>query len=252
MELSEMLIKAYESNREMPLVSARVPELDVETAYAIQKAYVGQRLVKDRIVGFKAGATSEAVQKRFGLQAPAAAVLMASGMKKGSPVIEISQFKRLVIETEVGFSMARAVPRPINDVSQLREFVREVMPAIELPDLGFEDMENLKGVDIIASNVATAQFIAGKGMSFESLALSSLSVTLTLNGELVNEGKGADAMGDPWNALLWTVNKTLEQGWNIEPGHVFITGALGQVVPGKRGKYMADFGKLGKISFEVR
>ena len=105
---------------------------------------------------------------------------------------------------------------------------------------------------MIAANVAAAQFITGSERSFMGLELKDVSVTLTLEGEVINEGKGSDALGDPWNVLLWMANKTLDQGWKIEPGQIIITGALGKVIPGKVGKYVADFGELGEISFEIR
>ena len=44
----------------------------------------------------------------------------------------------------------------------------------------------------------------------------------------------------------------IEQGWTIEPGHILLTGALGKMVPGKTGKYIADYGPLGKIAFEIK
>ncbi len=252
MNFSDLLIKAHKTNQKIPLLSAHDPEPDHETAYAVQKAYVEQRLRKDGIAGYKAGATSEAVQERFGLDSPAAAVLYASGMKTGSPVIEIAEFNNLVLEPEVGFLVEKPISRFFANVSELQEYFLGVLPAIELPDLGFEDMDNFKGVDLIAANVASAQFIAGRETSFTGLELKDVSVTLTLDGKVINEGKGSDALGDPWKALLWTVNKTIEQGWKIEPGQIIITGALGKLIPGKVGKYGADFGPLGEISFEIR
>jgi 2-keto-4-pentenoate hydratase len=250
--MSDVLIRAYQTNQEIPVLSTQYPDLDVKTAYSVQKAYVEQRLKEDQIVGYKVGITSEALQKRFGFDAPAAGVLLASGMKSGSPVIEISEFKRLVIETEIGFLVGKPITGRLENVSEFQECIQGVLPAIELPDLGFEDMEKLKGVDIIAANVSAVQFIAGRERPFTGLELKDVSVSLTLDGEVINEGKGSDAMGDPWYSFLWTANRTLEQGWKIEPGQIFITGALGQVIPGKAGKYVADFGELGEISFEIR
>jgi 2-keto-4-pentenoate hydratase len=44
----------------------------------------------------------------------------------------------------------------------------------------------------------------------------------------------------------------IEQGWPIEPGNILLTGALGKMLPGKPGKYVADYGSFGKIIFEVK
>ena len=59
-------------------------------------------------------------------------------------------------------------------------------------------------------------------------------------------------MGDPWKAALWLVNATVRRGWTIEPGHLFSTGIIGERVEGKPGRYVADFGVLGRIAFELR
>jgi 2-keto-4-pentenoate hydratase len=79
-----------------------------------------------------------------------------------------------------------------------------------------------------------------------------VTISLSLDGQEVNSGKGTDALGDQWNAALWLINTMIEQGWTMEPGHVVITGALGNMIPGKPGKYLADYGDFGKIVFEIK
>ena len=44
----------------------------------------------------------------------------------------------------------------------------------------------------------------------------------------------------------------IKQGWRLEPGYIVITGALGKMLPGKPGKYVADYGSFGKIAFEIK
>lgn len=249
-ELADILMKAHKANQKIPVVSIHNPNLDVNSAYRVQKAYVEQRLSQDQIAGFKAGVCTKATQKNFGLNAPAAGVLFASGKNTGSPIIERSAFKTLLIETEIGFMVTKAITQPLKDVAELYEYIQTVMPVIELPDAGFAG--KVRGVDLIAANVAAAQFIVGKEREFRGLDLNNISATLVLDGEVVNKGKGVDAMGDQWKTALWLINTTVEQGWKIEPGQILITGALPKPIPGKPGKYVADFEKLGKISFEVK
>jgi 2-keto-4-pentenoate hydratase len=75
--------------------------------------------------------------------------------------------------------------------------------------------------------------------------------TLKRNGEAINRGKGTDALGGQWKAALRLVNTMVKQGWKIEPGQIIITGALGRMVPGKPGNYIADYGPLGTITFKI-
>jgi 2-keto-4-pentenoate hydratase len=81
--------------------------------------------------------------------------------------------------------------------------------------------------------------------------ITLFSLVIFLNSEVVNQGKGTDALAGQWKAALWLVNTMVKQGWKIEPGHIIITGALGRMVPGKPGNYIADYGNLGTITFEI-
>ena len=53
-------------------------------------------------------------------------------------------------------------------------------------------------------------------------------------------------------AALWLVNAALHRGYIVEPGHVLSTGVLGERVEATPGRYVADFGALGRVAFEVR
>jgi len=250
-QLTDILIKAHNENQKIPVLSIQYPGLDVKIAYMVQSAYVKQRLAGDSIAGFKAGLTAEASWKQFGVEGPVAGVLFASGKKNSNCVIDKTAFKTLMMETEIGFVIGKSISHPLKDTAELRDYTWEVVPVIELPELGFADMQKLKGPDIIAANIGSAQFIVGEKQKINNIDLNALQVTLKRDGETVNQGKGADALGEQWKAALWLVNTMVKQGWKIEPGHIIITGALGRMVPGKPGNYIAEYGNLGTITFEI-
>lgn len=211
-----------------------------------------RQLSKEKIAGFKAGLTSEGGQRKFGVDAPLAGVLFESGKLMGDVTVDKEVFVQLMLETEIGFVIGKAISQPLKDVSELQHHVKAVMPVIELPDLGFADMKQLKGVDIIAANVAAKQFILGQEKAAEGVDLNAVMVSLYIDGREVNTGKGKDALGDQWQAALWLVNTMIKQGWELAPGYILITGALGKMLPGKPGKYVADYGSFGKITFEIK
>jgi 2-keto-4-pentenoate hydratase len=253
-ELAQILMKAYQQKQKIPVLSTRYPGLNETLAYQVQKAYVQQRLQidKDRIAGFKAGLTSPTAMKLFNRQEPVAGVLLASGKRQHiSGVIKRKTFNTLMLETEIGFFIEKPVHRVLNNVNELKHHIRHVMPVIELPDLGYADMKNLKGEDIIASNIGMTGFIVGARKEVDQLDLNSLRVVLKRDGEIVNQGQGKDALEGQWQAAFWLVNTMVKQGWKIEAGHILLTGALGHMVPGKPGKYIADYGNFGSISFTI-
>lgn len=247
---AEGLLAAHQAGRSIPRLSAERPALDLKEAYRIQKAYVEKRLAGDRIAGFKAGITSTAAQARFGVPGPVSGVLFDSG--RSGPKAERKGARRMMIEAEIGFVVGKKLTRPVRDEAELRAAVRAVLPVVELPDLGFDDPGRLTGPDVAAANVGSFRFIPGKERFPEGVELRSVPVTLTRGKRGLGSGRGSDVMGDPWRAARWVVNRVVEQGYVIEPGHVIITGALGGMHPGRPGKYAADYGDLGRIEFEIR
>jgi len=252
-EMANKLMQAYSNNQVNPVLSQTNPEMDIKMAYEVQKAYVSQRLANDFIVGFKAGFTNAAVQKKYGVgNEPAAGVLYGKGMYFGSPIIEYSGPPGLIIETEIGFVIGETITSPLKDVAEFKTKVTDVMPVIELPNMGFTNMKVLKGIDVIAANVAADRSIAGQRIKVGDIDLNGLDVTLYQNGKLIRQGKGADALGDQWQTALWIANMMVKQGYEIRPGHILITGALGKVAPALPGHYEAFWGPLGKITFDIK
>ncbi|AFM26732.1 2-keto-4-pentenoate hydratase [Desulfomonile tiedjei] len=252
-EVINSIVAARTSTKTFPLPSAQIPDLDLNKAYALQRTLT-ERLVKSghRIGGFKAGLTSEAGQKRFGVDRPLLGPLFKSGELEPGVSLEPKDFTRLFIEVEIGYLLGDKITEPVQDVETLKKKIKEVFPAVELPDLRFDDMKNLKGADIVVDAVSSSKYIVGRRMPADKVDVSAVSVILKLDGNEINKGQASDALGDQWKALLWLVNSAVEQGWTLEPGYIFITGALGNMLPGKPGKYEADWGSLGKISWTVK
>jgi len=94
---------------------------------------------------------------------------------------------------------------------------------------------------IIVANVASARFIVGQEKETGVIDPNNIVIPLLRDSEEVNAGKGSDVSGDQWEAALWIVNTVAQQGWDIEPGHILLTGTLNNMIPGKPGNYEADF-----------
>ena len=251
-EKSDALVAAHQAGKPIPVLSIEEPGLDSETAYEIQRLYVAERLKNDGIGGFKGGLTSKETMAKFGVDSAVTGVLFESGAHEGHSAIKAADFRMPMIETEIGYVMGERIDSPVRTFAELIPKIKGVVPAIELPDLGFADMKQLKGVDIIAANVASAQYIVGMEHALAPETLDDISVSLRKDGETLSTGKGSDALGGQGKAVVWLVNSVVAQGYSIEPGKVLITGALGKLVPGKKGVYIADYGEaLGKLFFNI-
>ncbi|MBI5249927.1 MAG: 4-oxalocrotonate decarboxylase [Desulfomonile tiedjei] len=252
-EVIQSILEARASVKTFPLASTQLTDLSVDKAYGLQRELAKRIIAKgDKISGFKGGLTSEAGQKRFGVDRPLLGPLFKSGELGPDAVVDQKSFTKLFVETEIGYVLGEKISEPVKDVDSLKKKIKEVFPAIELPDLRFDDMKNLKGTDLIIDAVSSAKYIVGKKVPADQVDVTGGEVTLKLDGQEINKGKASDALGDQWKALLWLVNSAVQQGWVLEPGYVFITGAMGNMLPGKPGKYEGDWGKLGTISWTVK
>lgn len=254
--MAEKVFTAAMEGKPFPVLTAEYPGMTVDESYAVQTAYSKKRLGGERPVGFKAGLTTEATMKKFGSDTPFAAVLFPGGGMDGSAgPVEVNRagFGNLMLECEIGFILGAPVKEPLKDVDALKGKVEFLAAAIELPDLAFTDMKQLKAADINASAISSKGFIMGKPVSLGGAPdINELVPVLSLDGAEVNRGKGSDALGNQWETAIWLVNKMLEQGWTMEKGDVLLTGALGNMLPGKPGSYVYDAGALGGIEFTVK
>jgi 2-keto-4-pentenoate hydratase len=79
-----------------------------------------------------------------------------------------------------------------------------------------------------------------------------VGMVLTRDGELVDTGAGAAALGDPAAVVAWLANVLAERGIALEPGHVVMTGALHAAVPMVAGEtYVAEFDRLGSVTVRI-
>lgn len=253
-EGSQRVSEAWARNQPVPLLSEHFgKELTTDAAYRIQYSALHQVPLSLAPDGFKAGLTSAASQQQFGVGEPIAAVLPGrTQLKKDIDGYHINmrEYRQPIVEVEIGYRFAERIRYPLSDVQALQALVSEVLPVIELPDLGHANADKkFTGIDIIASNAGAKHFIAGPGRAPSVSDPNAVAFTLYRDGGIVTQGGGRDALGDQWQALLFLVNRTLASGWTIEPGQVLITGALGKATPLQKGIYVADYGRFGRIEW---
>ena len=250
-EVVTRLLRARASIAPSPPPSQLLANLDVESAYALQNAFVEGCLETETIGGFKAALTAPAAQQAFGMAMPITGVLYSSGARMSGTTVQMTDFRTLLLETELGFRMAETITAPLASIGELRERLSAAFPMIELADPGFGDAK-ATGLDLIAVNAASAAFLSGSDEpAWQDVDLNAVVVTFSCDGEILHEATADDVMGDQWQALLWLVNHITERGYRVEPDHVLMTGSIGRLHPAKPGSYVADYADLGKLTFDV-
>jgi 2-keto-4-pentenoate hydratase len=247
--IAERIEVAFMTRKPYLLVSQEIEGLTVDQAYEIQGLLTKLREDKGEVViGYKAGVTADQAQKRFGVKEAARGTLFESMLLR-SETIDAEEFGHLIVETEIGFRFGTDITEPVKDIESLKEAVASVFPAVELPDVIYSDMEAVKGVDLIVTNIAARKLLIGREVPTKERDLNAIKVSLYLGGQEVTRGAGRNALGDQWKALRWTVNDVLVRGGKVKGGYIVITGCISDMVPGKSGQYLADYGDFGTLEF---
>lgn len=221
----------------------------IEAAYKQQQSLITS-LVGKRIIGYKAGLTSDAGQQKFNVSEPVAGVLFQSGLSHQRNKYQLSRHHKLMIETEIGFILKAPITQPIT-AENLAQYIDSVVPVIELPDLPYDDLSAVTGEQLISDNVASNSVLMGSPVPYSSVDINAIQTVLEYKGAPVIHGESTDAMHDQKSALVWLINRLLQSGYTLEQGHLLITGALGAMIPAEKGQYEARFTGLSTVPYTL-
>lgn len=248
------LFEAARSGRQTGLVSVAHPRITMDEAYAIQAALVARkRAAGARVIGWKIGLTSRAMQAALGIDIPDSGVLLDDMVFDNGATIPAGRFIAPRIEAEIAFIMKAPLVGRI-DREAVLDATAQVAPALEILDTRIHRICPLSGqprrvFDTIADNAANAGVILGAGR-FDPRAceLGRVGAVVSADGRVEETGLGAGVLGDPVLGLVWLAERLATQGQRIEAGQIVLSGSFIRPVecpPGTTIK--ADFGPWGEV-----
>ena len=194
------------------------------------------------VVGYKAGLTNPAVQKRFKHDAPLRGTLFASMLVQDGAELSAAFGTRPVMEAdllvEVGDPVALArAQTPVEALKALRTYA----PFIELPDLMVDDPAKLGGPMLAMINVGARAGVVGRAVPVKAtpgLAEAFAAMTVTMSdgsGTVLDSGKGSATLGNPLNAAIWLARDLAAAGTPLQRGDRLSLGSFTKLVPPKPG-----------------
>jgi 2-keto-4-pentenoate hydratase len=246
----------YEARRDrvpIPPFTDTEPDLDMADGYAIQSELVPLLLADgDRIIGHKVGVTSRAMQKLIGIDSPDHGPVLASTVYRDGDLVPLHRFIQPRIEAEIVFVLGERLAGPGVTVTQAHAAIAGAVAGMEIVDSRIEDWR-IKLADTVADLASNgAMATSSRIVPIEGLDTRLIGMTLTRNGELIDTGAGAAALGDPVAVVAWLANVLGENGVALEAGHLIMTGALHAAVPMTPGDvFRAEFDRLGPVTIRV-
>ncbi|HNP56222.1 fumarylacetoacetate hydrolase family protein [Gordonia sp. UBA7599] len=198
---------------------------DVHSAYAVQQLLTADRLAAGgHVVGRKIGLTSSAVQQQLGVDQPDFGVLFAD-MDASTSGINPALLLQPKVEAEVAFILGEDLDSPTLDLTRVKGAVESSWAALEIVDSRIVDWD-IRFADTVADNGSAALFVIGDRLP-DDVAPVDVSMSMTINGDVVSTGNGAACLGDPLKALLWLAQTARDLGQPLTAGQVILSGALG-------------------------
>ncbi len=207
------------------------------------RAKVNKFLVQQtgaKVVGYKAGLTNPAVQKRFNASAPVWGVLYAPMLLGDAAVLDARFGARPLFEADMLVRVADAGINKASSPAQVLRHIDQVIPFIELPDLVVQAPGKLNGAGIAAINVGARLGVVGAPLPVQrtqafSDALRDMVVVVNGDGKELDRGKGADVLEHPLNAVVWLVQDLSRQGIALKKGDLIRLGSFSKLMPPKPG-----------------
>jgi 2-keto-4-pentenoate hydratase len=222
--------------------------------YGVQERLLA--LLGEPTVGYLLGLTNEYMQKIFNVDAPYYARILQSNLMTSPARFGAKDLLTRGLECEVAFRMAKALPPRgrAYAMDEVADAVSTMHPAIEVVNGHFENWLDIPMPIVLADNGTDGPLVCGEGIAnWRGIDRIALPVVLKVNGAVVAEGKGGNALGDPLKALTWLANDLNTKGLGLKAGETINTGTCAKLIPAKPGDVAhASFGALGevRITFE--
>ncbi len=229
---AQHLFEAHERRERFAPLPAELSPRTVEQAYAIQDAFVALRAQKlGAIVGYKVALTSEEMRRFVGLAQPQGGAMLEATIRRTPARVRAADYCRLLVEFELAVEMAEDLPAADAPFSRERvaKAVGAVMPALELADDRNAEYAELRKhpFELIADNAWNEGAVLGHPVKdWHGIDLAAARGVATINGQVAGEGRGADALGHPFNAVAWIADHLAAHGRGLLRSDIVITGSL--------------------------
>jgi 2-oxo-3-hexenedioate decarboxylase len=229
------------------------PDLDVDTAYAIQQLLVGARLGRGaRVVGAKLGLTSKAKQERMQVDEPLYGWLTSDMLLPTGEPVDLDAFIHPRAEPEIGFLLGHEIDAPAT-VTTVLAATRLVFGALEIIDSRYDGFR-FRHADVVADNASSAGVIVGSvAVPPEQVGdLRLLGCVLRADGAVVATAAGAAVLGHPAESVAWLINELDRRGERLPAESLVLSGALTDAIPVRAGgSVSAEFDGLGTVELRA-
>jgi 2-keto-4-pentenoate hydratase len=225
-DAAAMLMRDHEQKKRIVPFARDYGAADIAGAYAIQAAYNRLQEKKfGRHVGYKIGLTSKRMQAMCGVDHPNSGMVFEKRVHASGLTLPIFSLVHLGIEFECCARLGQSLgPREREyTLTEVSDAVDAVAPAFEVIDDRNSDYP-LDLLSLIADNSWNEGNVIGQ-FTGNWPDLANARSILECNGKVIDEGRGSDVLGHPFEPLRWLANNLSRQGETLNAGSIVLTGS---------------------------
>lgn len=199
-----------------------------------------------RPVGYKAGLTNPAVQKRFQTDQPVWGRLYAQMLLRDGVSLPATFGARPLYEADLLVRVKDAAINQARTPMEVLQAIDQVAPFIELPDLLVQVPPQLNGAGVAAINVGARLGVVGTPLAVPTAradryalldGLGRMQVVVSDGtGAERARGQGSDILEHPLNAVSWLAQALAQEGRQLQPGDWVSLGSFSPLMPPKSGE----------------
>ncbi|AWY39558.1 2-oxo-hepta-3-ene-1,7-dioic acid hydratase [Pseudomonas putida] len=250
------LDQAERSREQVRQFSLDHPEITIEDAYAIQRAWVAQKIKDGRkLVGHKIGLTSRAMQVSSNITEPDYGALLDDMFFEEGTDIPFERFIVPRVEVELAFILGKPLKGPNVTVFDVLDATEWVIPALEIIDARIQQVDphtkaTRKVFDTISDNAANAGVVmGGRAVRPTEIDLRKVPTVLYRNGVIEESGVSAAVLNHPAKGVAWLANKLAAYDVTLQPGQIILGGSFTRPVAANPGDtFHVDYDMLGSIA----
>ena len=247
---------AERSREQVRQFSLDYPSISIEDAYAIQRAWVQQKIKDGRkLLGHKIGLTSRAMQVSSNITEPDYGALLDDMFFEEGSDIPFERFIVPRVEVELAFVLGKPLRGPNCTIFDVLDATEWVIPALEIIDARIQQVDpdtkvTRKVFDTISDNAANAGVVmGGRAVLPTEIDLRRVPAILYRNGVIEETGVSAAVLNHPAKGVAWLANKLAPYDVTLEAGQIILGGSFTRPVSANPGDtFHVDYGQLGSVA----
>ncbi len=223
-ELARRMLADYDARTPGQLFGEPL-DLSTVQAYALQAEIARLREQRgEKVIGYKVGCTSAAVQQQLEICEPIFARVFDTGCFPCGAKLSYQCYANLAVEGELAVRLGQDLSNSIVGPDECRAAIASVFPVIELHHYVLRSPQPSL-VELIASGGMHAGFVLAEEEPEVGLPnLESLSVWI--DDQRMGMVTGADVTGLAVRSVRWLADRLAEKGLTLARGQVVLTGSL--------------------------